>query len=131
MWSEGAWRRCASWIMAGDEGSIPSQGTKIPHAMGQLSPPTATYLPTLYSPYITTREPTLCKYQARVPQLESSWHAATESPCAPMKSLRATTKTQHSQINIVFKKKNLKASELSTTIKCIMWWKRLNCILFN
>ena len=27
---------------AGDVGSIPSQGTKIPHAMGQLSPHTAT-----------------------------------------------------------------------------------------
>ena len=27
---------------AGDMGSIPGQGTKIPHAMGQLSPHTAT-----------------------------------------------------------------------------------------
>ena len=27
---------------AGDEGSIPGQGTKIPHALGQLSPLTKT-----------------------------------------------------------------------------------------
>ena len=31
---------------AGDTGSIPGQGTKIPHAAGQLSPCTATNEPT-------------------------------------------------------------------------------------
>ena len=30
---------------AGDTGLIPGQGTKIPHAMGQLSPHTATRIP--------------------------------------------------------------------------------------
>ena len=34
----------------GDAGSIPSRGTKIPHAMGQLNPCT------------TTRDPTCCNY---------------------------------------------------------------------
>ena len=34
---------------AGDAGSIPSQGTKIPHAMGQLSPHTATTKPKYHS----------------------------------------------------------------------------------
>ena len=43
---------------AGDAGSIPGQGMKIPHAMGQLSP------------RATTTEP--------VPQLESP-HAATKT----------------------------------------------------
>ena len=43
---------------AGDKGSIPGQGTKIPHAMGQLSP------------CATTTEPTCSG--ARVPQLERS-----------------------------------------------------------
>ena len=37
---------------AGDTGSIPGQGTKIPHAIGQLSP------------RISTREPTCCKLQS-------------------------------------------------------------------
>ena len=31
---------------AGDAGSIPGQGTKVPHATGQLSPHTATTEPT-------------------------------------------------------------------------------------
>ena len=53
---------------AGDEGSVPGRGTKIPHA-GQLSP------------CATTTEP--IRSGARVPQLE-------RSPCA-------ATKTQHSQ----------------------------------
>ena len=76
-------------------------------------------------------KPTHRRPQARVLQLERSWHAATKSPCTLTKSLCATTKTQHSWINIIFKKKKLKASELSTTTKCIMWWKRLNSILFQ
>ena len=45
---------------AGDAGSIPGQGTKIPHAAGQLSP------------RVTTREPASCNYRAHM-----LW-----SPCA-------------------------------------------------
>ena len=59
---------------AGNAGSIPGQGTKIPHAAGQLSL------------YATTTEPTYSGTHA--PQLERSPHAAT--------------KTQHSQINKYF-----------------------------
>ena len=55
---------------AGDTGSIPDQGTKIPHAMGKLSLHAATTEPACSG--------------ARVPQLES--------PCA-------STKTRCSQIN--------------------------------
>ena len=51
---------------AGDVGSIPGQGTKIPHASGQLSP------------RATTREPV--RPGARMPQLERSSCAATKSP---------------------------------------------------
>ena len=63
---------------AGDAGSIPGWGTKTPHAAGQLSPRAATTEPTHSG--------------AHAPQLERSPHAA-------MKSLRAATKTQCSQIN--------------------------------
>ena len=38
---------------AGDGGSIPSQETKIPHAMGQISPPT----PARQSPRAATKSP--------------------------------------------------------------------------
>ena len=55
---------------AGDVGSIPGQGTKIPHAIGQLSPRAATTDP--------------AHSGARLPQ---------------QKTLHATTKTRCSQIN--------------------------------
>ena len=41
----------------GDMGSIPGQGAKIPHAMGQLSP------------HATTREPVCCNERSCMPQL--------------------------------------------------------------
>ena len=63
---------------AGDVGSIPGRGTKIPHTAGQLSP------------RAKTTEPGCSR--AREPQLE-------RSPCATMKIPRAATKTQCSQIN--------------------------------
>ena len=56
---------------AGDAGSIPGWGTKIPHAAGQLSPCAATTKPV--------------RYRAQELQLE--------------RSLRTATKTQCSQIN--------------------------------
>ena len=56
---------------AGDAGSIPGWGTKIPHATGQLSPGA------------TTREPVYS--EACVPQLE-------RSPCTATKSLHTATK---------------------------------------
>ena len=59
---------------AGDTGSIPGQGTKIPHAAGQLSP------------RVATTEP-MCS-GACTPQLERSPCTATKSPCA-------ATKTRH------------------------------------
>ena len=37
---------------AGDSGSIPGQGTKIPHAVGQLSPWAETTEPTPHNPRV-------------------------------------------------------------------------------
>ena len=76
---------------AGNVGSIPGGGPKIPCVVGQLNPQAAATESTA-----TTTEPGLSG--ARVPQLKT---------CAPqrkisrdaMKILRAATKTQHSQIN--------------------------------
>ena len=59
---------------AGDTGSIPGRGTKIPHAAGQLSPHAATTEPTccgahtpqLESPYATTRVPTCHSFGAHM-----------------------------------------------------------------
>ena len=68
---------------AGDTGSIPSQGTKIPHAQEQLSQRS------------TTTEPMHCNWWVLVPQ-QKILHNAMNIP-------QATTKTQHSQINF-FKK---------------------------
>ena len=55
---------------AGDAGSIPGQGTKIPHAAGQLSPRTTTELARLNkrAGVRQTTEPTCSG--ARMPQLE-------------------------------------------------------------
>ena len=53
---------------AGDRGSISGRGTKIPHAVGQLSPLAATTEPT--------------RSVARPPQLERSPHAATKTDAA-------------------------------------------------
>ena len=52
---------------AGDAGSIPGRGTKIPHAAGQLSP------------HATTTEPAHCKLQSpHAPQLErANLHTTT------------------------------------------------------
>ena len=72
---------------AGDAGSIPSQGIKIPHAVGQLSPRiTTTELARLNerARVPQTTEPT--GPEALTPQLERSPRAATKSP-------RAATKT--------------------------------------
>ena len=62
---------------AGDSGSILGQGTKIPHAVGQLSP------------HWATTEPR--RSGARTPQQEKPLQAATRE------SLHAETKTQPSQ----------------------------------
>ena len=88
---------------AGDPGSIPGQGTKIPHATGQLSPRATTTEPVHYNwraRVPQTTEPTCSG--AHVPQLERSLCAATKSPRAAMKDPACcnedpTTKTQHSQ----------------------------------
>ena len=85
---------------ARDAGSIPGQGTKIPHATGQLSPrATTTELvclneespcaanyraDALWTLCATTTEPT--RPGAHAPQLERSSHAS-------MKTLRAASKT--------------------------------------
>ena len=56
---------------AGDAGSIPDRGTKIPHAEGQLSLRAATTEPTRLSERACvpqTTEPT--RFRARAPQLE-------------------------------------------------------------
>ena len=63
---------------AGDAGSIPGRGTKIPHPAGQLSP-----APQLLSPCTSSREPVCRKLQSPralepVPQLErENPHATT------------------------------------------------------
>ena len=54
---------------AGDAGSIPSQGTKIPHAMGQLSPCTTTTELTAPQLELKTTEPT--SSGTHEPQLQS------------------------------------------------------------
>ena len=64
---------------AGDVDSIPGRGTKIPHAVGQLSL------------RATTTEPV--HSGAREPQLE-------RSPCAATKSLLAATKDPHAAMKI-------------------------------
>ena len=64
---------------SGDAGSIPGQGTKIPHALGQLSPCTSTREPAFHK----TTEPR--RSGAHVPQLErekNSHHNKREA-CAP------------------------------------------------
>ena len=99
---------------AGDTGSIPGQGTKIPHATGQLKPLHHNYgartpqleslhaadyrVHALWNLWTTTTEltcpgdctPQLEKRKTRTLQLE-------RSPRATMKSPRAATKTGHSQ----------------------------------
>ena len=91
------WQRiCLS--MRGNAGSIPGQGTKIPHTAGQLSPcATTTELAHLneraHMPQTTEpTRPGACK-----PHLEGSPRALTKSPHTSMKILCATTKTQRSQ----------------------------------
>ena len=42
---------------AGDVGQIPGQGTKIPHAAGQLSPYATTRQPASSAAHTTAREP--------------------------------------------------------------------------
>ena len=68
---------------AGDAGQIPGRGTKIPHAVGQLSP------------HAATTEPS--RFRARVPQLESPHAATTEPACsgarAPQLERGTTTKS--------------------------------------
>ena len=68
----------------GDMGSIPGQGTKIPHALQQLS----------------------LRSGDRKPQLERVLGSQRTIPQETMKTLNATTKTEWSQINtlIFFKK---------------------------
>ena len=76
---------------AGDAGSIPGQGTKIPHAMGQLSPHvTTTELAHLnwspraanyraYAPW--SLRATTGKERTCMSQLERSLHPTMKSPC--------------------------------------------------
>ena len=70
---------------AGDAGSVPGRGTKIPHALGQLIPRAAT-----------------ARSGAHVPQLARSPQNATKILCAAIKM-------QHSKINkIILKNEKLK-----------------------
>ena len=76
---------------AGDAGSIPDRGTKVPHAVGQLSPRATNSEPMHLNQRASEprgAEPTGCG--AHEPQLERSLQAETES-------WRAATKTQCSQ----------------------------------
>ena len=107
---------------AGDAGSIPGQGTKIPHAVGQLSPRTATTEPThsrarvpqLDSPCATTTEPTHSgamhhnQGEAYVLQREKparrnqrSLHVTTREAQAPQQKIpHAATKIPHAATKI-------------------------------
>ena len=58
---------------AGDAGLIPGQETKIPHAVGQLSP----HAPQLESPQPATNK--AARSAALMPQLERSPHTTTKS----------------------------------------------------
>jgi len=70
---------------AGDTGSIPGQGTKIPHAVEQLILCTTTTEACMpWCLFFTSTEQ---------PQLSGT----RESPCAEAKSLRTTVKTQRSK----------------------------------
>ena len=91
---------------AGDSGSIPDQGPKIPHAVGQLSPRATTTEPASLSERALmpqTTEPT--RPGALAPQLEKTVCRKEEStrtpqrkiPHASMKIPCATTKTRRSQ----------------------------------
>ena len=99
------WLRIRLPASAGDVGSIPGRGTKIPHAMGQLSPHAATTepvlcracAPRLESPHAATTEPVYPGARTTTREKpaycnEKILHAATKIPCA-------TTKTQRGQIN--------------------------------
>ena len=80
---------------AGDKGSIPGWGTKIPHAVGQLILCATTreaHMLQLLSP---------CTLQPVLPSKRSPCTATSKSPCAPKK-------TQHSQK--LKKKKELETS---------------------
>ena len=75
---------------AGDMGLIPGRGTKIPHAMGQLSP------------HATTTKAACLTERHRVPQTTEPTHSGVHmpqlerSPRAAMKIPGATTKTRSS-----------------------------------
>ena len=87
---------------AGEAGSIPGQGTKIPHAVGQLSPcATTTKLARLSqrAPRLKLQSPLALepvrhnkREKTHMPQLE-------RSPCAATMIPHATTKTRRSQKN--------------------------------
>ena len=118
---------------AGNAALIPHQGTKIPHAMGQLSPPhnywacapqrespsAANYRAhALRTPHTTTREKATCHNKEPVLQ----W----KIPRASMKTLCAMTKTWCSQknkrkINKLKKKKKMMKNlgiKVSQVTKC-------------
>ena len=67
---------------AGDAGSIPSWGTKIPHAVGQLSPRATTTEPTRSG--ATTRESRPAHHNSREASTvqQKIPHAATKTQCS-------------------------------------------------
>ena len=70
---------------AGDVGSIPGQGTKIPHATGQLSP------------HATATEPAHLKERARVPQTTELTHPGARAPQLERENPHATTREKPKQ----------------------------------
>ena len=66
---------------AGDEGSIPGRGTKIPHVMGQLSLCPLEPAPQLESLRTATTEP-VCSGACK-PQIERSPCVTTKDPACP------------------------------------------------
>ena len=83
---------------AGDVGSLPGQGTKIPYAAGQLSPcATTTELARFNERALVVQTTELTQSGAHVPQLQRGkkphMPQLERSPHAEMKSPCATTKT--------------------------------------
>ena len=89
-------------------GSIPGQGTKLPHTIGQLSPHSSKYRAhTLWSPHATTRDLAHHKYRACTLQSPSAaTHDPTKTPHAansdPMQSNKFKNRKNNAK-EILFK----------------------------
>ena len=102
---------------AGDMGSIPGLGTRIPHA-GKLSQCSTTTEPT-HSRANSSQEEKPAQWEAHPPQLESRLASLQleKSPRAATRSLCMARKTQHSFI-VVQPLSHVRLSATSWTLAC-------------